>query len=679
MRFVSIEFLQRGLIFGVLLGLSIGLYGQNRLKIPSKTTLRDSILLEQYRQQASIYAKAGELDKMYMTLKKGLALAEKSKNESSRGIFLSKIAGYHKQRYQTDSGLIYAQKAIAVLMRQKEWQWVAQTMYIKCMFYLDKNDQVNAMQELIALSRFNEKYHQDYYTGAAYNLLALTFRRLNDTLNEKKYILKHLDFAEKQNSDVHRIHAFEMYGAFLVNQKKFRAAHTYFMKSHLLAKQQNNDEMNVEILLGMGANLVSLKEYKKSLEILQLAEKIALKHAKESGWNAVLSTNYAHISSLFLATGKPTDALDYARRSFALVQNEPLRYEYLIRALTNQFAAQKSLGHFRDALHTYEQLQTVTKSIDLNKDREITKDIEAKYQLEKSEREKELFEKSLRIKELELQNQQKQARILWILLGVLAVSLGGGYWFYRKNQIYNDRISKKNQQLEALNDTKDKLFGIIGHDLRAPVVDLINTITLLENANLTAEQLSTQSSALRKKAITLQTLLTNLLYWAFSQRQLLKANPRFASLKTNLEEVLDSLEGTMQEKSLHAEWRIDASDSIYVDENHLQIILYNIIHNGIKFSPHNNVLQIAIAAEPLHTVLHLTNKGEEFEWKDSSQKPTKTISKNGTSGEKGTGLGLLVCAELMALNKGNIRAYPAATGGTTLELFFPRTPYIGHE
>jgi two-component system, sensor histidine kinase and response regulator len=670
MRFVSIESFQQGLIFGVLLGLSIGLYGQNGLKYPSKPAPHDSILLEQYRKQASIYSSSGELDKMYATLKKGLALAEKSKNESVRGIFLSKIAGFHKQKYQTDSGLIYAQKAIVVLLRQKEWQWVAQTMYIKCMFYLDKNDQVNAMHELIALSRFNEKYRVDYYTGAAYNLLALTFRRLNDTLNEKKYILKHLDFAEKQNSDVHRMHAFEMYGAFLVNQKKFRAAHTYFMKSHLLAKHQKNDEINVEILLGMGANLVSLKEYKKSLDILKLAEKTALKHAKEPGWNAVLSTNYAHISSLFLATGKSQEALDYARRSFVLVQNEPLRYEYLIRALKNQIAAHKALGNFREALQTYEQLQTVTKSIDLNKDREITKDIEAKYQLEKSEREKELFEKSLRIKELELQNQQKQARILWILLGLFAVTLGGGYWFYRKNQVYNHRISKKNQQLEALNDTKDKLFGIIGHDLRAPVVDLINTITLLENANLTAEQLSTQSSALRKKAITLQTLLTNLLYWAFSQRHLLRANPRLIPLKNSIEEALDSLNGLIQEKSLRIEWLTVPKNTIYADENHVQIVLYNVIHNAIKFSPYNSTIEIAATSESPYMVLHVTNQGKEFEWEETADKPASALSHRGTQGEKGTGLGLLVCAELMKLNQGTIRAQRKPAEGTTLVLAF---------
>lgn len=673
MQFVRKKFLKWCLLFCWFAGLSMssyGLFAQNAVKTPFKPTPQDSLLLEQYRQQASIYAKAGELDKMYITLKKGLAFAEKSKNERGRGIFLSRIAGYHKQKYQMDSGLVYAQKAIAVLMRQKEWKWVSQTMYIKCMFYLDKNDQVNAIQELIALARFSEKYHQDYYTGATYNLLVLTFRRLNDTINEKKYLLKHLDFAKKQHSEVHLMHAFEMYGTFLVNQKKFRAAHAYFTKAHLFAKHQKNDEMNAEVLLSMGANLVSLKQYKKSLDILQLAEKIALKYIHLPGWNAILSTNYAHRSTLFLATSKPKEALDYARRSFDLVKNEPLRYDYLIRALKNEIAALKTLKRYQEALNSYEKLQTVKQSIDLNKDREIAKNIEAKYQFEKSERAKELSEQSLRIKDLELQNQQKQGRILSILLGLFAVSLCGAVWLYRKNQAFNHRISNKNQQLQQLNDTKDKLFGIIGHDLRAPVVDLINTLTLIENNHLPPEVLSTQSSLLRKKALNLQTILNNLLYWAFSQRQLLRVNPRPISLKSCIEETLESLSGLSQEKSLQINGINTVTRSISADENHLQIILYNILHNAIKFSPSNQAIEIATKTQDDYVILKITNKGEAFQWDGNTEKTSLKESHRGTLGEKGTGLGLLVCAELMKLNHGTISAHHNLEEGTTLILTF---------
>lgn len=661
---------------GGLLRLSTVFYpllAQNKLNTPPNRLTYDSILMEKYSRLASVYSDSGQMDKTYILLQKGLTLSIRSKNERSRAIFLSKIALYYKKRYQTDSidaGLNYAREAIIVFQRQKEWKSVSEMMYLMCKFYLDKNDPARTIQELIALVRFNEKHRLPDFNGPAYNLLAHTFHRLNDTINEKKYILIHLDHAEKQNSDYQRMHGFDVYGSFLSSQKKFRTAHIYFTKAYRIAKRLKGDQVITEILLNMGLNLISLKEYNKSLNALRLAEKTALKHIKDPGWNAIVSIDYSYLSSLFLATGKPRKALDYARRSFALVQNEPRRYEYLIRALKNQIAAQKLLGRYRDALNSYEQLQTVIQSLDLNRDREIAKGIEARYQFDKVEREKESAEKNVLIKDLELQNQEKQQKLLSALLGLFALLLCGGFWFYQKNQAYNNRISKKNQQLEVLNETKDKLFGIIGHDLRAPVVDLINTITLLESTDLTAEQLSAQSSVLRKKAISLQTILNNLLYWAFSQRHLLRANPRLIPLKNSIEEALDSLNGLMQEKSLEVVWLTGPKNTIYADENHVQIVLYNVLHNAIKFSPYNSTIEINTTTEAPYIVLRVTNKGKEFEWEGTAGKNAPALSHKGTLGEKGTGLGLLVCAELMKLNQGTIRAQRKPAEGTTLVLAF---------
>lgn len=675
MRFPKTDLLRNSiLLVGGLLGLSVSfslLFAQSYQKIPPKISPPDAAFLKQYDTLAAAYLKSEELEKMYIVIQKGLSLANKSKNELYQGIFFFHKAYYFKRKYQTDSGIAYARKAIPIFQRHKDWKRSSHMMYRLSTFYLDNKDQVSAMKQLDALLRFNEKYNEHNYTGAAYNLLAFTFRRLRDTLNQKKYILKELEFVEKQNSNYERVYVYDEWATYLAGQKKFKEAHAYYTKAYTIVQTQQNDEAKAELLINMGANLLNMKEYDKALQAFHLTEKIALKHQRIAGWNAILSTDYANISSLFLATGKPKEALDYAHRSFALVENESLRYEYLIRALKNQIAAQKALKNYQEALQAYEKLQAITHSIDLNKDREIAKNIEAKYQFEKSEREKEVANQNLRIKDLELQNEQKQGRILSILLGLLALSLCGGFWFYRKNQVFNRQISNKNQQLQQLNETKDKLFGIIGHDLRAPVVDLINTLTLLENTSLTAQQLYSQSASLRKKALTIQTILNNLLYWAFSQRHLLRTNPQFLSLKNSLEDTLDSLHGLLEEKSLRIEWLTSEQNEIYADENHVQIILYNVIHNAIKFSPLYSVIEISTIEEASYIVLHLTNSGEKFEWEGNAQKPTLVESHRGTLGEKGTGLGLLVCAELMKLNRGTISAHHNLKQGTTVIMAFP--------
>ncbi len=630
MRFIrKVPHLWRCLIVACFWGLPMDmsvLFAQN----PPKRTLSDLALLNQYDTLASSYLEAEKLEKMYLVIQKGLALAKKNNNEHYHGIFFLHTTYYFKRKYQTDSAIVYARKAIPILQRHRDWPRASHIMYRLSTLYLDRKDQASAIKQLDSLLRFNDKYNEHSYTGYAYNLLAYTFHRLNDSINEKKYILKELDFVERRNSDVERIYVYGAWATYLARQKQFQKAHTYYTKAYNIVKTQKNDEAKAELLLNMGANLISLKEYIKAFEAFKLVEKIALKHLGVAGWNAILSTNYAHISSLLLTTGKPQEALEYARRSYALVENEPFRYEYLVRALK-----------------------------------------EAKYQLEKNEKEKKLFAQNLKIKELELQNEQKQGKILWTLLGLLAISLGGGYWFYRKTQVYNYRISKKNQELETLNETKDKLFGIIGHDLRAPVADLINTITLIEHPNISPEQLSSQSVLLRKKALTLQSILNNLLYWAFSQRQILHTNPRYLSLQDNIEEALDLLSGLLQDKSLKINWQNLSSTSVYADENQVQIVLYNIIHNAIKFSPYGSTIEIAIETQNPYVVLCLTNQGSAFEWDGSTNNRKLTESRRGTLGEKGTGLGLLVCAELMKFNNGSIYARKNPTGGTSIILTFP--------
>ncbi len=381
---------------------------------------------------ASAYYISAETDKMYTSLHKGLTLGIQSRNERYQGIFLLHKALYLKRTKQLDSVTFYAYKAFSILQRYKEWKHVSRMMYLLGMIHLDKNDQVGALQQLIALIRFNEKHNEHTNTGSAYHLLSRTFHRLNDPLNEKKYILKHLALAEKQNSDYHRLYAFEAWAGFLTDQKQYNSAAVYFAKAYELVKRQNNEDATAGILITMGANFIAQKEYKKGLAALRSAEQIALKYIPEPGWVQTLATDYAYISSLFLSSGKPKKALEYARRSLALIEKKPLLYDYQIQGLKNQAAAQKALGLFREALNSYERLQVITQSIDIDKERETAKNIEAKYQFDKIEREKELSEKDLQIKELELQNQQKQRKLLSALLGLFAILLCGGLWLYQK-------------------------------------------------------------------------------------------------------------------------------------------------------------------------------------------------------------------------------------------------------
>ncbi|MEZ4902525.1 MAG: tetratricopeptide repeat-containing sensor histidine kinase [Spirosomataceae bacterium] len=616
---------------------------------------------------------------MYVVLQEGLALANKVKSGYYQGIFFSQMAQYFKKEYQSDSGIKYVQKAIAIMTLHKDWELVSRLKYRMAMFYLDKKDYLNAIKVLDELLRFNNTHNEHSNTGYIYNLMALTFEILEDPINQKKYILKELELAEKHNSDQERLYAYSAWASWLESQRQFKAASIYYNKALKIVKRFQDEEALTETFLSLGNNYTHLKEYKKSFELLLSAEKIALKNQHKTGWNAILSTNYAYLSDLYLATEKPQKALDYAQRSLELLKNDPLRYTYLIRSYTTLINAFKKLGNYQDALKNHERLQELKQTIDIENSREEAKNIEIKYQIQQITAEKEAANNALQIRELRLKNAQSQTIILWTLLGVLIFMLGWGYWYYTKIKIFNRRLSKKKHQLEALNEIKDKLFGIIGHDLRAPVADLTNTISLLETNYPLLKEESSLFAQLSKKTTTLQTLVNNLVYWALSQRSHLRAKPRKILLEAALQDTLSLLNGLIEEKHLSIIEPLNTENWLYIDENHLQIVLYNVLQNAIKFSPLGAAIQIEILAQNGEIEVQITNQGQAFEWNGTIEDLLERKSHRGTLNEKGTGLGLLVCVELVKLNQGNICAFNHSTGTTVVITFPCMIPIVKNE
>jgi len=200
---------------------------------------------------------------------------------------------------------------------------------------------------------------------------------------------------------------------------------------------------------------------------------------------------------------------------------------------------------------------------------------------------------------------------------------------------------------------------------------MYNALSMLENGPVSEEQLDLYKNMLRKKLNNLQKILNNLLYWAFSQQKAIRANPKLVSIEDNIIEVTDSLNGILTEKQVSVSYQ-DTDVLVFLDENHLQIILSNIMYNAIKFSETQSTISIKATTLEKQIQLRITNSGKEFDWNGTADQLSAIMPKKGTSNEKGTGLGLLVCVELMRLNGGTLRAFSTLNEGkTTLELLFP--------
>jgi len=241
----------------------------------------------------------------------------------------------------------------------------------------------------------------------------------------------------------------------------------------------------------------------------------------------------------------------------------------------------------------------------------------------------------------------------------------------------NEQIASQNEQLKEMNATKDRLFSIIGHDLKNPFTVLISLSQLIKDQleNLDNEELKKSLSVINATSNQGFALLDNLLDWAKSQTGETKFAPTNFGLNESVKEVLAQIESASERKNILIRNNIPNSHTISADRNMVQTIFRNLLSNAIKFSKPGGVVILDALFDPAidKNVITITDHGvgisEEnipglFDFKTHQ-------STKGTLQESGTGLGLLVCKEFVEKHGGNIRVYSAAGEGTQITFDLP--------
>ncbi len=242
----------------------------------------------------------------------------------------------------------------------------------------------------------------------------------------------------------------------------------------------------------------------------------------------------------------------------------------------------------------------------------------------------------------------------------------------QKQQIAHQHLDlvDKNAKLTLLNSSKDKLFSIIAHDLRTPISNISQLLTLLEESYATG---STAKSAdilakLRATSDVSFTLLENLFEWARNQISEVIYSPEELNLHELLHECLVVHQIAAKEKNIALTVNCNNTLKAFADRNMLTTVIRNLVSNAIKFTPQNGA--IFISAEPsgnnkIAVYIHDSGVGIEEERLPVLFNFTQNKSTYGTNGEKGTGLGLTLCSDLIHLNKGEIHVESEIGKGST--------------
>lgn len=225
-------------------------------------------------------------------------------------------------------------------------------------------------------------------------------------------------------------------------------------------------------------------------------------------------------------------------------------------------------------------------------------------------------------------------------------------------------LSKMKKELLMANHTKDKIFSIVAHDLRGSVGSLNNFIDLMVTDDFETDYKSILS---RFKPVIASSfaMLENLLVWAKSDLGKLEIAKEKVYLNKIINNTVIFLSKIFDEKNIKLTFLSTENIYVWSDLIILQSVLRNLLSNAVKFSLANGLIEISANVLNGQCVVQVSDNGLGIPAEIKDQIFTGTFHTPVTNNEKGSGLGLVLCKELIEKNGGTIWFKPNKNQGTS--------------
>jgi len=234
--------------------------------------------------------------------------------------------------------------------------------------------------------------------------------------------------------------------------------------------------------------------------------------------------------------------------------------------------------------------------------------------------------------------------------------------------------SEKN--LRELNAAKDKFFSIIAHDLKNPFMGILGFTEILSNSFEQYDDAEKKKmiSFVKRSAESAYKLLENLLEWSRIQIGVAKAEPALTDISILINETITSLKDFSQTKNVKIITTVQNETCVYADEEMIKSVIRNLLTNAIKFSHPEGYIKI-ISSETKDTInVSIVDKGIGMKAAtlENLFRIDKSTTTKGTLGEKGTGLGLILCKEFMDKNHGKLIVSSVENEGSKFTIVLPK-------
>ena len=500
--------------------------------------------------------------------------------------------------------------------------------------YTDMKDYPRAIdyfRRALAISRhFPEK------AGVAYGYINLgeTFSAAGQLDSAIWYSKAALAIGEEIHDTTALSAALENLGDYTARNGHPREALPYLQRALLIAQDVHDENTVAAVHISMADAFADLQKYRQSIPLADQALREAIKLHSDLYKKNAYHTLYRDYASLKM----PDKALNARNQEIAI----------------------------NDSIYN------------IDKEKRLH-GLQATYELERKQHQLDLANNDRLLKAEALARDRIQ---LYALAAALVLLVLWAIWLIMSNRRRrqmnrllkhrNQEIVQKNIELQDLNAVKNKLLAILGHDLRSPLTTLKGFVDLLKLSALRPDQIKTFSQQMGESLESTSRLLDNLLFWTKSQMEGMDPNAKVFDILPLLEQNAQLIKPRSEEKKITVSVAGTPSLFVYADEIMIDIVVRNLVDNALKFSRPGDTISVDAAGTEKEVTVTVKDTGHGIAI-ESQHKIFKgiTYTTNGTSKEKGSGLGLTLCKELVEKNGGTIYFDSEPGKGSTFRFTLP--------
>jgi signal transduction histidine kinase len=422
----------------------------------------------------------------------------------------------------------------------------------------------------------------------------------------------------------------------------------------------------------IGAHNMALDYLRKGLDL-----------AMEIGDQYIIGSVYTSLGSLYGEMRNKESALYYLHRALKIAKDRG--YRNLELEVYDELAKMHAgMGNYASAYNWLLRYDTVYKAVFNEIQSEQMASLRARYEQEIKDQE------ILQLQsESQVQKMLNKVFIIFIvvivgLVIIIAVNLRSKK---RTNQMLAERnlqisnaiqkLSESENELQKLNKSKDRIFSVVAHDLRNPVAAVTGFSELLYD-NFEQFSVETQKEYLLQVlqgTQRIQNLLENLLIWARAQMKAVKYEPETIKVKALVDECIKEMKANLDSKKVVCIAKVDRKCVIYADRAMIHTVVRNLIMNAIKFSFPGGKIRINSNMMDGQCSLSISDDGIGIqpEIQEKLFNANEVVTTPGTTGESGSGLGLVICKEFLDRNEGSIQVESEPGNGASFIVSLPAT------